>query len=647
MPGHPEIRQRVEQLRQAGASADDIEKYVRAASSVPDSTITGAPQDESSRAISKPSDSDTSTMGDFLVPIAEGATLGFAPKILGAVEGANTAIHGGSFGEGYKRGNAATRAAGDRFAKAHPVLSPALDLAASIPSVLATGGAGELANLSRSAKIARIVGQGAKYGAIGGVAKAEGGPRDYVSGAIKGATIGTIAAPIVAGLGAGAGNVSTRLGLTDKIASLVGKASPEAASTMGTRGQVNKALTSRQDVLDAVGAKTETPAAQQMARIAATKAKAGELYGAARQDKSILQDPELQTLLSDPQVKQAYNAAAQIREASGDALPRVSAPEHIPEALRKMGTTPEAYARLMKLNQSGGRVPVVTGTDILSPELQGELTSGIAMPDPAVLSQVKRYLYDAAQGKAESPLQINQDQARALMPKVDAIRQKLHDLSPAWKQADTFYAGAKGEEEAFASGYDAFRSANNASGEKLASNSPEAMLKAIEEPRYPNEPADALQARANAFREGVRAAAQEQVRGAPVDKGIRSILGGSTLEPTEKTAQVRSLMFREPAQAQKAEAVLAAKRGQAMQTPPPMNINNIPYPSRHGALRAAITPFTEPDLIGTVRGQGLLAQRLASPQLRQNETNLYQSGTPMTANLARLLGISVGGQLAR
>lgn len=513
-----------------------------------------------------------------------------------------------------------------------------------------------------------VLGGGAAFGAMAGADK----PAETMEDRLKNIGVGTAfgAAGAKGGqlLGKGIANVADRTGLTDLAGRALSKVAPNLSATLGTEGQVNKVLGDRQDILDHIGDTGETGASQQLARIANSKAQAKTLYDAARQDTQIIQDPELQQLLADPQIQKTYQTAAALRAASGNPLPRAAVPDQVPLALQKMGVSPERYAELQALNQS--RRIGISGTEALPPELLGEQAQGVEMPDPDVLAKTKRMLWDKANGLQDSPLAMKQEEAQALLPKVDMIRQKLHSLSPSWQQADQFYAGAKGEEEAFSHGFDAFKLANNQNGENLATNSPEAMLKAIEEPRYPSEPPEAMAARASAFRAGAKAAASGQVKGADVDRGLNSILRVNALEPTQPGMQTRSLMFDQPTDATTLESTLARLRGQSMAQPSAGGGNNPPPVSHFGAVRyLARKVMQTPDLLETPQGQQTLMSRLANPEALQQGVSAFRStyspfttpipglnklpsvtGRPeygMSDFLARVLGIDAGGQIAR
>lgn len=148
---------------------------------------------------------------EFGTLIAQGATMGFAPKILGGLDAADKYLHGDhNFGANY----AATR---DRIAGAetaamrdHPIASPAVELLSGIGTALpaaATGATGKAVSAVRTAlpsRIAQGAVAGAGYGALQGAGHATGDVGDYAremtSGAVSGAAIGATLPIVGAGV---------------------------------------------------------------------------------------------------------------------------------------------------------------------------------------------------------------------------------------------------------------------------------------------------------------------------------------------------------------------------------------------------------------------------------------------------------------
>jgi hypothetical protein len=527
-----------------------------------------------------------------------------------------------------------------------------------------------------------IVKGGATFGALQGADQPASSLADRAKNTGTSAVLSALLAKGGQFAGKGVANISARTGLTDLLQSQVNKISPEFAATMGTRGQVNDALSNRQDILDAVGAPNQTAAQQQLTRIANTKAQAATFYNKARADKQILDDPQLNTLLSDPQVQKGFQYVSDVRAAKGNPLPISAAPSTVPLAAQKLGITQEAWDNAMNpgtskgggvgrflkgadaakvgtraaaptnpvlanavKNSSATRVPTIQGADILPAELMGPKAQGVSMPDPEALSSLKQHLWSVAQGKPDT--YIGQQDALQLIPKVNAIRNTLHGTSPDWAKADAFYSDAKGQEEAFANGYDAIKHANGVSGATLPENSPEAMLKSIETPRYPNEPPQAMARRAEAFRQGMKAFTAGQIQGQTVDKGASSALGGSALEPTQSGAQLRQMMMGGPAENNSLEQILAQKRGQTMQSSGVSNMSRIPVSARGLIYQGVRKLVRGPDLVQTPQGQSMLAQRLGNQPFQDAEISNFRAGTPMSDQVKQALAVSTGAQVAK
>lgn len=132
---------------------------------------------------------------DALLPIAQGATLGFADEILGGIEGLSRKFSGGSFREGYAEGRDRVRQAGRDYAAA----KPKTDLALTVAGGLATGGVGAVrAGVARTgAKVLRGAKVGAGYGAVAGAGTAEGGMGQRLTGAAIGGAGGALAGAAV------------------------------------------------------------------------------------------------------------------------------------------------------------------------------------------------------------------------------------------------------------------------------------------------------------------------------------------------------------------------------------------------------------------------------------------------------------------
>lgn len=488
-----------------------------------------------------------------------------------------------------------------------------------------------------------ILGGGAAFGAIAGADRdtradptSEDGALERVKNIAKGAAGGVIGAKAGQLGGRILGNIATRSGLTDFVSKGLSTVAPNEAAAIGTAGQVGEALSDRQSIIDNLGDAGDvgqTAAKQQIDRVADIRTQAKQLYDAARDDQTVINNPRIRQILADPRVQKAYRAVTNSFDQSGKALPN-------------------APTGTLSARSSGGDLlssDEVSNAAALFDRLHGNGGSGVnpTLPDPETLSLLKRELYASAQGKIGSSIPLKQEEAQQILPLVEELRGQLHDASPAWKTADAYYSMAKGEEGAFSNGYDSPSNAKNLSGNTLTTNSPEAQRLALENPRFPSEPADAQAARGTAFRTGASSAHRDAIMAKPVDRGLQSITGLSELAPTEQAAQARSLMFQNQADASPLEQTLAKIRGKAAAMPSSNGGNRIPL-SPTGLLRAGIRKATQtPDLIEREGGQQLLTTLRNDPAALAQQIGQYRAGDARLAAIRQLLGTLVGAQAAR
>ena len=179
MPDPEKIKRNLQRMAAAGATEAEMDAYVQAQGLRP----------VAERAAPQP------RRRDALLPIAQGATLGFADEILGGVEGVARKFSGGSFREGYAEGRDRVRQGSRDYAAAKPKTNLALEIAGG----LVTGGAGAArAGLARTgARVAQGAKVGAGYGAVAGAGSAEGGLSERITGAGVGAAGGALAGAAV------------------------------------------------------------------------------------------------------------------------------------------------------------------------------------------------------------------------------------------------------------------------------------------------------------------------------------------------------------------------------------------------------------------------------------------------------------------
>ena len=609
------ISANITKMQSAGAPDADIEGYIQSEGlqpvASPDADVHAARRALGTQTDAPPAE----TMGDraagVISSLYQGATLGAGNKITAGIRTVLPEALGGVKGFDFPQALKEQTGVLNDYRQRHPLDAGIAEIAGSLPTIAATGGASAFpkgAGLLRKGAI--LAGQGAKYGVASGALSSDT-LKDVLPNALKSGVAGAIAAPVIGGVMGGAGkivsNLGQRTGLTDFLAKSVGKVSPDLAESMGTRGKVNSALSGRQDILRQFGDNGTGPGRVQLDRIAATKAKAAEMYGIAQQDTKAISDPRLTAILQDPDVAKVFQTVKQMRTAQGQSLPMGAPPPgQIPPAFKGM-MTPENYQAMTERNAARG---INSGVNDLMPALGGN--KQIEIPDPQSLATMKRYLNDAARG-LNSPLNLKQDEARDVLLKAGQVRDILHEVSPSYKAADAFYSDAKGQEEAFAHGFDAFKSARNPSGENLPTHTTDAMHQMISTPRFPNEPPEALASRAAAFREGVKASAASGVRGAEVDKGLQSVMSTPALAGDQQTAGVRALGFQNPAEAQALEQSLATQRATANAAGPSSALQ-APY-SHHSAARSGIKALlSAPDQLRNALGEQLIASRQANPQ---------------------------------
>lgn len=364
-----------------------------------------------------------------------------------------------------------------------------------------------------------------------------------------------------AGLGAagglvmkGAGALAQKTGLTDAIGKVLrARMAPAAVNdvgqAVGTTGAANKLVGARQAVLDAIPESEQSAAGKMLQTITANKAKATELYNAARAvPAEDIQTPEIQRLVRDVRLQPFFQEA---RAASyGGALgPTAGAP--------------------------------------------------VDLPSPEEVHLVKQTLRGIASGRVQYP-GVSGQEARNLSGKVSELTDALHDASDEWAQADAFYAQAKNGERAFQKAY----SVPVTPGEQALNpdklKTPEALQAWAQ--RAAGTPVGT--ARAEGVRLGAAGRLAQAVRGTPLtqlaDKGFGGVLDASN----EAAGKVRSLAFQRPDDAEALQAALTAARPAR-----PVTSGVHPYaeggggPVRlFGRLRAAGNPLQ------TAQGRALLDQ---------------------------------------
>lgn len=207
-----ELEKQLAELRKLGATQQEIDAYV---------------------AEHRPGAATSSPGQQFGALVANGATLNFAPKILGAIDAANKMLPSALGGEGapladFGKNYASTRDrishAADEGVREHPIAGRAAEFAGGALTALPMAAERAAANAGMkilaqplATRVAKSAAVGAGVGATAGAGAATGGIEDYagamVKGGAAGAVLGAAAPPIASALGKGASSTLTTLGL--------------------------------------------------------------------------------------------------------------------------------------------------------------------------------------------------------------------------------------------------------------------------------------------------------------------------------------------------------------------------------------------------------------------------------------------------
>jgi hypothetical protein len=201
----------------------------------------------------KPAPVDDESAADRATGLIEsglkGATFGASNKLIAGAKAILPEAVGGTHGFDYARALRDTNADQEEFERKHPVASRLAEVAGSLPTVVATGGAGALEEgAGIGTKIASAALQGAKYGAAGGLLssdKLEEVPKNVAKGTAIGAAVGPVLEGGARVIGAGARS----LGIPEAVSN--------AAAATANRLPVGRLKSGLEAVSGAVGPKGE------------------------------------------------------------------------------------------------------------------------------------------------------------------------------------------------------------------------------------------------------------------------------------------------------------------------------------------------------------------------------------------------------
>lgn len=453
-PHREKVKRNVAKMEAGGASASEIETYIQSEGIPP-------------VADAKPS------RGAFLAPIAQGATLGFADEALGAVEGLNRKLHGGSFTEGYTEGRDKVRAATKQFAEDNPKTSTALTIAGGLAPAVAVGGglaAKAGAGLVKRAALSAV--EGAGFGGVAGFGSGEGDAAEQAKSAATGALTGAA----------------------------VGGALPVAgAAIRGVRNAVGRTGMSASRQADALIARAlerdATPAADLPARAAAMVGKpavlpdlAGEnVMGLARGAQATPSQAKesLASMLHRRQAGQLGRVAGDVENSLGMQRQDIHDVAEQLIAKRKAAAGPlyeKAYAAgavsdpsvIETLNlppfkaayDRGVRIAKLEGVDLpaLPTMAKGKPTG--AVPVQAI-DYVKRALDDVVQGGMSSG-SIGKTEARALRNRLAGMLETVDQQVPEYGAARAQFAGDAALSDALDAGKEFITTDHRVTAKQLA-----------------------------------------------------------------------------------------------------------------------------------------------------------------------------------
>lgn len=226
------------------------------------------------------------------------------------------------------------------------------------------------------------------------------------------------------------------------------------------------------------------------------------------------------------------------------------------------------------------------------------------LPQPEELAMAKRLLDQVVQQKFNAPQGINSAEAAQLAPKLDALRSALHDASPAWKNADHFYAQAKNFEDAFTKAYGAQQNPTAAALSPRKLKSTEAIQAWAERP---TETPRQL-ARRSGVQAGTAARITKEVAAQPIGANVGDVLKAPSLKSSPAAAALRRPAFADD-QASRAFAELLGKTGAE-------GAKEAAGPATFGIGKFSLTKTPGPNLLERPAGVELrakLAEALSNP----------------------------------
>lgn len=498
-------------MQAAGASPDEIEHYVRDVEGL--KPVGAAPPDpRTTRHDGTPfvnAPADTSESGaeaarGRVQQALQGATFGFGDELTAGARAVLPEKLGGTKGFDYSGALADERQSLKQYQANHPVESKVLGIASSIPSVIATGGMGELASgAGVGAKVMSAAKLGALYGGVQGVGEGEGTGGRLLGGAVGAGLGGAMGAATVPAMGA-IGGLGKALHVPQAASWLMGKAAsgadmlpaPETANllrqganSVGPKGAAGGLLGERVGIDNAAGYTPPTrasgpgavpympindmgPATTSLAEnIAQRRREGGGIIANAVQDRQAQMRPSVTSALEAGTGQSADDGMGGVQrmvsaqkaqsgtnyQAARDATADVDASSPTLDQVRATPSGKIAYGWAMAKQGNTGRL--LPGPDVVPPappgvdpakwaaaaKASGASEPGEPLPTPETLHLMKQRLAKMARldatDEASGALATDAQSNLNLWGK---IRNEMPDI---WKDADAAHSAAMGVQE--------------------------------------------------------------------------------------------------------------------------------------------------------------------------------------------------------
>lgn len=484
----------------------------------------------------------------------------------------------------------------------------------------------------RLGKTAMATGAGATLGAVAPWAMGHAIPRTAI-GALAGGALGWDAAPkgkkmLGTATGALAGGTvlaspTKTLGALESVAS---KVSPQIQQAMqrlqqasGIPGVVNREMAGQQKLAAPFGVNVGERgpgAAQKIAEIENYNIKANQLWDAVEQDKTVLSDPRVIALIQDPDVAGPFRAAERIRSEAGNALPQA--------------VTGSKTVASPILGASG--TPIMNTIPVTS-----------SVPDPSGFHLTKRILRDIVDRGFNTGSTVPIEDAIRVQPKLDQLRDLLHELSPAAREADRFMHLGKTMQEGFDRAYGAAKTGmQNPTASNLGQNDPTgiaAWVKSLtnSDPTYQRE---LRWAATKGARAGAKAQVAQQLAKAGPDAGRAGSLELPALKNSGEAVGQRRLALGKKGSDEYGRTIAQVDKETAEDVP--MHFF-MPWKARAAVemLQVGKNPLTKP------MARELLRKVSENPKAYQQILQQYGQGAEMIQQMERLMQGQIGMAVGR